>query len=598
MIRRYRALGIAKKILVILLMLSIIPILSILYFSYIMNTSAIRDQTKELLLANLELTATGVDDFLDTFDRIIMDIYTDSTYAESLEHVNVWDGAYYEAKYELTARMQSIAYVNPDLLGIAIVSLKGEPIFYDSVTLSGVVSYCFGTERMSQDPLIRDSLEQRRTIYSKTIQRRHPEYGERNYFYIAHHLTDFNNYMRGPVGSIVFCIDEAALGDVYLQGDLPESNITFITNRQGDIISFPDKRYIGYKAFDNGAPGEADMIAETGEFLKGTSYFSPRNMEINVRSIRDGEFYIFNAQDLDYALQGANYTTAIIMLIGLEAGIVCVIVALTFAGTTDRSVKKLINAMNRMTKGDYEAEIDVEGADEFAQISRHFDEMRGKVLASTAQERDALLRQKQAEIKSLEAQINPHFLYNTLDAINWVAIEREEFKISKMLGSLAMIMRYSIHGSNEIVTIGQELEHLRRYIYLQQQRFNHSFQCMLEVEPGVLGCRFHKLLVQPLIENAIVHGFPGNTGADEIKISIQRMDEEYIRIVVSDNGRGVEPELVEFFNSFDYRQESTETSIGVRNVIARVQLYYGDRGGFHMQSGDGGTTATVWLPFE
>ena len=92
------------------------------------------------------------------------------------------------------------------------------------------------------------------------------------------------------------------------------------------------------------------------------------------------------------------------------------------------------------------------------------------------------MRVKNAEIKSLEAQINPHFLYNTLDAINWVALDNEEYTISKMLTSLAAILRYSIHKSNEIVEIQDELEYLKRYVYLQQQRFDYSFICTIDVE--------------------------------------------------------------------------------------------------------------------
>src|SRR5699024_2954900 len=121
-----------------------------------------------------------------------------------------------------------------------------------------------------------------------------------------------------------------------------------------------------------------------------------------------------------------------------------------------------------------------------------------------------MIREKNAEIKSLEAQINPHFLYNTLDTINWMALDREEYTISKMLTSLASILRYSIHRSNTIVEIEEELEYLKKYIYLQQQRFDYSFLCTVEADENVRGCMIHKMLIQPFLENTLVHGFPGN----------------------------------------------------------------------------------------
>lgn len=588
--------GIGRKILVMLLVVSILPILSIQIFSYRMNTTTIKNQTKELLVANLEQSSRSVDDFLATYDRIIMNIYTDSDYVKYLESINLWESHnYYVARHEIISRLQSIAHVNRELLGIALVGRNGEPVFYDAVTLSGVRSYCFDVGSFRRESLYKDSMNGKTTIYSGTVRRSDTEYGERNCFYIAHQLTDFNNYQKGAVGSIILCVDESALRSVYHQEGAAESNLTFIVNRAGDIVSFPHQQYLGRSLF---AGGEEDLSAAAKQFLTESGVFSPSKMQINIRSIRDGEFLILNAQDLDYALKNANDISAIIVLIGVLMAMVCIIISLTFAGVTDRSVKKIISAMNRMTLGNYNQGLEISGSDEFAQIAGHFNTMQQKLVAASAQERDALVRQKNAEIRSLEAQINPHFLYNTLDAINWVALEREEFKISKMLTSLATILRYSIHKSNEIVPIAGELEYLRKYIYLQQQRFDYSFQCVIDADDAVLPCRIHKLLVQPLIENAIVHGFPGHTGADEITISVRKIDGERIELRITDNGRGMDKSLVELFNSFDYLGQQIETSIGVRNVITRIKLYYGDKGHFHIESGGSGTSVTVWIPFE
>ena len=239
-----------------------------------------------------------------------------------------------------------------------------------------------------------------------------------------------------------------------------------------------------------------------------------------------------------------------------------------------------------------------EGMDEFARIGRHFNSMLRQIRTSNEQEKEALVREKYAEIRSLEAQINPHFLYNTLDAINWVAIDRKEYSISKMLTSLALILRYSIHKSNEIVEIRDELEYLKRYVYLQQQRFEYSFICTVEADENLMKCRIHKLLIQPLLENTLVHGFPGNTGMDEINICLTKAGDKKISIVVKDNGKGMEEGQAEYFNHFDYKKERVESSIGVRNVITRIKLYYGEQGSFHVESNQEGTVITILIPYE
>ena len=224
--------------------------------------------------------------------------------------------------------------------------------------------------------------------------------------------------------------------------------------------------------------------------------------------------------------------------------------------------------MDQANHGDMEARIEVRGNDEFTRISEQFNYMIGKIHQSNEQEKESLVRVKNAEIKSLEAQINPHFLYNTLDAINWVALDNEEYTISKMLTSLAAILRYSIHKSNEIVEIQDELEYLKKYVYLQQQRFDYSFICTIDVEEGLRHYRIHKLMIQPLLENTLVHAFPGNTGMAEVNI----------------------------------RKEKIESSIGVRNVITRLKLYYGGQGSFHVESWKGadreGTRITMKIPYE
>lgn len=121
--------------------------------------------------------------------------------------------------------------------------------------------------------------------------------------------------------------------------------------------------------------------------------------------------------------------------------------------------------MKEANEGNLDSKIEVTGSDEFAKISQNFNIMLGEIKKANEQERESLLREKNAEIRSLEAQINPHFIYNTLDAVNWLAIEEQQFAISKMVTKLAQILRYTIHNSNEIVTLGNRTG-LSEKIYL------------------------------------------------------------------------------------------------------------------------------------
>ncbi len=596
-VKTFFSLNLFTKLMIMLLLISILPIFLIQFTSYQISTSTIEKQTKELIMATLRQTNNSVESFFHAYDNIILDIYTDSSYVDNLKYINVWDTKnYYKAKHQIEQKLENIVYAYPEILGIAIVGLNGDATFYDTVTFSGVESFCFDVSNFRTDPMFKDSLKKKHAIYSSTIHKSDSIHGNKNYFYIAHQLTDFNNYKNGPVGSIILCIDEGALRNVYSVGMDINSNLTFLVNKEGDIISFPLEEFVGFKL--NYDDNEDSIVIATKEFFQMNHFMNSSQLEVHVSSIKSGEFTLINVHNLTYALSDVQNVTKIIVFIGILFGMICIFIAMSFAAGTDKSVKKIIHAMGKADKGDYDIQIAMEGKDEFAKIAHHFNDMIVRIKESNEQEREALVRKKNAEIKSLEAQINPHFLYNTLDAINWVAVEHEEFHISKLLIHLAAILRYSIQRSNEIVTLREELEYLKKYIYLQQERFCYSFQYTIHIDETLKNCKIHKLLIQPLIENTIVHGFPGKTGQDEIDITIQMHNDTYIHIQIKDNGKGMPRELVELFNNYDYRTDTIDTSIGVRNVITRLKLYYGSNSYFSVASDEMGTIVRLMIPYE
>ncbi len=595
-LKKILSLNLFTKLMLMLLLISILPIFLIQFISYKISTSTVEKQTKELIMANLRQSSNSVEEFFHGYDKIIMDIYTDSSYIDNLKYINVWDNKnYFTAKHRIEEKLENIVYVYSEILGIAIVGLNGDATFYDTVTMSGEESFCFEVNNMRSDAMFKESLNVKHAVYSSTIHKSDAVYGTKNYFYIAHQLTDFNNYKNGPMGSIILCIDESALRNVYSAGMDFNSNFTFLVNQKGDIISFPREAYVGMKL---SGVEEEGIEKAAKKFFQYNNFMNSKRLEVHVSDIKDGVFTLISVQNLTYALKDVQNITMIIILIGILIGIACILISMSFAAGTDQSVKKIIHAMGKADKGDYDVRISLEVNDEFGKIASHFNDMIGKIKESNQQEREALVRIKNAEIRSLEAQINPHFLYNTLDAINWVAIEEEEFHISKMLINLAAILRYSIQRSNEIVTIQEELEYLQKYIFLQQQRFCNSFRYMVHIDDALKYARIHKLLIQPLIENTIVHGFPGSTGQDEIDILIQKQCDTYIQIQVKDNGKGMSRELTKEFNSYDYKKDIIGTSIGVRNVITRLKLYYGDNSYFNVDSGEQGTTVTIVIPYE
>lgn len=251
----------------------------------------------------------------------------------------------------------------------------------------------------------------------------------------------------------------------------------------------------------------------------------------------------------------------------------------------------------KATEGELNVRIEHNRHDELGTISDNINSMLDTVNELMTKERKAIERSKEAEIRSLEAQVNPHFLYNTLDAINWVAIEQGAPDAAKMITNLAENLRYSIKNSNEEVTVAQEVEYLRKYLQLQQMRFKYSFDCILDVDEAVMKVHIHKMLLQPLIENAIEHAFVGSQRDNTINVSIF-MAEEELMIIVRDNGVGMSREMVDEINSFDYMNDKIYEHIGIRNVATRIKMYYGEKGSLKVISDSNGTELIIVIPCE
>ena len=600
LIAKYRSMELGKRMLAILLSVSFFQICIILVISYHLSSTIITEQTGELIDENLTQNAISIQSALEHYDNIIQEIYTDTNYIDELKIINSWDGEnYYLSKHSLENRLRGIIYENREIMGIAIVGRYGDTCFYDGITLSSQKSYCF-EEELEDTPLVQAAFRQKDSVYSTLMNHEDEEYGSYSYFKIAHQLTDFNNYKRGSLGCVILCIDEAAFRKSYSQSQ-EESNISFVVDSRGNIISFPQAGMHGVNLLGQ-EPEEEVSLKEIEEaaaaFIENIHYFQAKNLATNAVGILDGRFIIVNIQDLNYSLEKLRYLLIMICLVGALVGAICFLIVYYMSKDTEHSVKKILNAMNEANKGNLDSKVEVEGSDEFAKISGHFNVMLAEIKKSGEQERESLLREKNAEIRSLEAQINPHFLYNTLDTINWLAIEEQQFSISQMITKLAQILRYSIHNSNEIVTIRTELEFLKKYIYLQQQRFEYSFDCTVDVDEQVQDCHIHKLLLQPLVENTIIHGFSGLERDCEIRIGIGYRDSDSLLIEISDNGVGMSREQVDTLNSYDYRAGRIETSVGVRNVITRIKLYYGEEGSIRFFSGSGGTTVKIIIPAQ
>ena len=204
----------------------------------------------------------------------------------------------------------------------------------------------------------------------------------------------------------------------------------------------------------------------------------------------------------------------------------------------------------------------------------------------------------QSELKFLKSQINPHFIYNTLETIHMMAIDAEQPEIEQMSKVFGRLMRYNITSINEGTSLREELAYLKDYLYIQNVRFHGRFQMVLQVEPEVMNCGMLKMLLQPIVENAIMHGLEPSGQTGIIRICATRCQQSLV-ITISDNGIGIDEDtLAQIRQGLHDGLAVPTTCIGLRNVNSRIRLYYGEQYGLTIHSQkESGTTIEMRIPF-
>lgn len=289
----------------------------------------------------------------------------------------------------------------------------------------------------------------------------------------------------------------------------------------------------------------------------------------------------------------------------LQVGLVLfsiILVVLVIFGvslTISRQFERFQKKISRTSDPKQRALIRVDSNDEFRDLAEVYNEMMGRIdnLIDTVYSKELLL--KSAEIKAFQAQINPHFLYNTLDCINGLVEMNRPDDIKKTVTALASIMRMSIKGA-EILTVRENLSYTEQYMYIEKIRYGDKLLFLSEIPESMMDYYMPKLIIQPLLENSIVHGISELLGKGMIGL-FGREEEDAITFTVKDNGKGIPQNVIDLIESRQSSQEAEEQfsreSIGLQNIQSRIQLMYGKEYGLAIKNiPAGGSSVTIRLP--
>lgn len=261
-----------------------------------------------------------------------------------------------------------------------------------------------------------------------------------------------------------------------------------------------------------------------------------------------------------------------------------------------RPISNLTGACDHIRNEDFRFRISDNGRDEMHQLTESFNFMSEKIhyLIEEVYHKDIL--QTQTELQMLKAQINPHFINNTLESIRAMAIQNQAPEVARMISLFGATLRYGISSSNHLVSLKEELERLTGYIELQKIHLGERLQFNVSVDPAVMDCLVMKILFQPVVENSIYHGFADGERTEVIDVMGFPQDSGLVFKII-DNGNGMPQSKAELLTGYINGENNAFTSIGLKNVHRRIRLFYGDAYGIEIHSVEGkGTVVTIRIP--
>lgn len=262
-----------------------------------------------------------------------------------------------------------------------------------------------------------------------------------------------------------------------------------------------------------------------------------------------------------------------------------------------KPIKNMTDTVEKVSKGDLSLRVDVTTEDEIGTLCREFNHMLDNLEDLIARVIEEERLKKDAELEALQYQITPHFMYNTLNSIKYAALIKGEKELGGLIGDFVELLQASINKKGTFISVADELHILKNYIHLQEFRYQGSFDVEYDIAKDAYGCYIPRLILQPLVENAILHGIDMKGGNGRLVIR-GRVEGTRLTLSVIDNGRGMTKEQIKELLSCKAKKTNGLSAIGVPNVRERLELYYETEGGITYESSENGTTATIFLPAD
>lgn len=408
----------------------------------------------------------------------------------------------------------------------------------------------------------------------------------------------------GYQGTLIYSLSEEQIYEQYKKSKLLEEGYLYIVDREGRLISHSDESMLLH-------PEKVVNLAYTKKAMEGTGNYFIENREVVMsQRLNDGNWTAIAVIPLNNMIgevigiyKRFIFVIAVILIISVS-------VSVLLSREAIKPLETMIASMERVENGDFSVRVEEKGPYDIARLIHHYNTMLENTERYIREEYQIKRMKKAAELDALVAQINPHFLYNTLESIVWQARAAGAYKISDMAYSLGKMFNIMVNKGHSMLTVEKELEHVKLYVHLQNNRYNDRFDLKIDLDDeDLLQLRTLKLILQPIVENIILHGFTKEQEDCTIRIGVY-ISHGMLVYDVEDNGIGISKDELDSIreslkeqNVIEYDEQNAKLrrnsgrGIGLQNVHQRIGLYYGNQYGLEIFSREGeGTEVIIRIP--
>jgi len=403
----------------------------------------------------------------------------------------------------------------------------------------------------------------------------------------------------GPLGIILIDANLNLIQNFCNSVKLNHDGIIFIANQHNNFV-FHAGYNIDSDKFDNDYYKNLYNNIFFNADVQPSGYFGTRinqkDYQVVFQTMNKAPWKVFAVTPYENIINEANTIRDLIVFISLLSLILVTIISIFLSRRITRPIIKLRESMDKADHGNLDIRVPVSSSDEVGQLTNSFNTMiirLNDLVNQTVKDQED---KRKLELKALQHQINPHFLYNTLDSIIWMIAGNDKNAI-KMIEALSKLFRISLSKGKDLIALSEELEHVKNYLIIQKMRYQSKFDFSVEADEDVLNYKTLKIILQPLVENSIYHGIKNKSEKGSISVRAKKQDKNLI-ITIKDDGYGMDKKTCEDILKDSYDKTTPGGSgIGVKNVNKRIKLYFGEEYGLTFESShEEGTTVYIKLP--